>query len=566
MGFFDFLASPAQDPSLQDQELWAKKKKQQETPQSYGNEALESAQYDAAEAKKESAKTLKGTILENERSDEARKGLLKDYDRAVKDAHSALLLADNSLRRDGPLSPDAVKSIRLVQRAVKEKESPVVLADDFQRLSENPEFNSQERTAFAGAAAMFRRAQKSRDAATEALNVPKMVPSPESLEAERANVEALTRQENAARQQMATMGVTNPQREASQRAIAEIVKEREEAQTRLRQVGTNANTLAAEREAAAKEAPTSATPVANQFKTLGVKKEQLLTSMLSLLEANGISLDDLDDDVPTQAGLMRLLSSMDKEGTVAQKMAADLLAEKQGFQEQMQREEAAMKGEQAAAEKRVSGIQSEMGQARSQLKELYRELNSQPFMRSWIGILSFVILSMLSGPKNAAILLGLGRNKNAVQGEIDALKEDLRYMGRQMEKEENYSQQVRREAIDRMAARGREERMYSRDVSKMMINHQLVLARAKQNSSNTGAQRLMISKLEGDYNRIVGRMKDASERMRDPYADDRDKQRAAREHQAALAEMEFLDQKLRALTERMLPGTYSSEEEEAQTP
>lgn len=551
MGFFDFLASPAQDPTLQDPEA-GKKKKILATKGGVTKEGEEFFSSNPTSQEPPSPEQQKATVQQAE--DSSVKAKVQKAHLDIQDAYgSAIKAIAKAVGANAPNPYGAGASMALAQtldrvqdRAIR-RENAAQLSDDLQQLGAQ-----LKDTALIDAAAKLSKAYKAQ-LELEELRKPgnALAVSPEEVAAKRAQLDAEIQKKS---EELPTVGeIRRPQFQQDLQALQ---------QERLRIDQAVPRKAVAPQE----EAPTSATPVANQFKTLGVKKEQLLTSMLSLLEANGISLDDLDDDVPTQAGLMRLLSSMDKEGTVAQKMAADLMAEKQGFQEQMQREEAAMKGEQAAADKRVAGLQSEMGQTRSQLKELYRELNSQPFMRSWIGILSFVILSMLSGPKNAAILLGFGRNKNAVQGEIDALKEDLRYMGRQMEKEENYSQQVRREAIDRMANRGKEERMYSRDVSKMMINHQLVLARAKQNSSNTGAQRLMISKLEGDYNRIVGRMKDASERMRDPYADDRDKQRAAREHQAALAEMEFLDQKLRALTERMLPGTYSSEEEEAQTP
>lgn len=309
--------------------------------------------------------------------------------------------------------------------------------------------------------------------------------------------------------------------------------------------------------------PTSLTPVESEFKALGVKREKLVNDFMEILKGLGVDEGEWDDQVPTQAGLKRILSVLDPEGSFAAKLASDIVAEKGRNQAQEADEFAAAQKE---SDGRATRLDSQLRQQRSELKELYQSLNSQPFMQSWPGLIIYVVLGMLTGPTNAAKLLGIGRNRNAIMGEIESIKEEMRYTNQQMNREEERSFQLRKEAIARVQREREYKRSKDDSLNRMYINHKLILERAKRSAAPQN--KAIVSKLEGDFNRTLKFMADAEQIMNNDWLDERDpkKIKASREYDRYRQEAEFIDQKLRALTEQLSPGTYSSEEEEAQTP
>lgn len=304
--------------------------------------------------------------------------------------------------------------------------------------------------------------------------------------------------------------------------------------------------------------PTSKSPAIDTFKALGVPKEKVVSDMLEILKGVGVNEGEWDDQVPTQAGMKRILSVLDPEGQFAAKLSQDILADQQRTQTQ-----AGIDQEQRKIEGESKALGAQMQQQKSELRELYKSLNSQPFMQSWIGLLAYVILGTLTGPTNAARLLGIGRNRNAIMGEIEAIKEEMRYTSRQQQRQEDMAFQLRRDAISQRQRDLDHTRSRDESLQKMYINHKLILERAKRTSSGTNRQ--IISKLEGDFNRTLKFMQDSEQIMNNDWLDDKDpkKIRASREYERLKQEAEFIDQKLRSLTEQIQPGTYKSEEEDA---
>lgn len=564
MGFFDFLSAPAQDPTLEDQELFGKKKISPD-------ESLKAAQLKNKEIQEEQSKTVEGAANANKSARMAQQGLIQDYDRAVGDAYAAIQNTTGSFGKQGSAysrpSRETLLSVQQIKQAIQKKAPPVALADDFSRLSQNKEFSAQERKAFEGVAAMFQRAARSMDAAAVSGERVPTVPTPESVDQAKAKIDALRRQEEAARQKLETLGVTNPQRAGTQNAIAEIAKEREHLEGLLQSVTPKGQAggkgTFAQENSDPNLPPTNPKPVESEFNALGVKRKQLAQSVADALEAAGIEEGEWDMQVPTQAGLKRVLSVLDKDGSFAQKLAADIIAEKQRNQPQQADE---FQDEVKKVEGSADRISAQLSQQRSELRELYKSLNSQPFMQSWLGLTLYVLLGMLAGPTNAAKLLGVGRNRNAILGEIESLKEEMRFNSQEMRRQEDRAFQLRKEAITRL----QRDRDYTRSrddsLAKMYINHKLILERAKQTAAP--GNRAIVSKLEGDFNRTLKLMSDAEKIMNNDWLDDNDpkKVKASREYARMRDEAEFIDQKLRALTEQLSPGTYSSEEEEASAP
>lgn len=389
--------------------------------------------------------------------------------------------------------------------------------------------------------------------------MPKQV-DPDALE---RDAKGLLQKIETSKAELANLGVLAGEKkrkeaEAYQAQANALMKLAGEERSRLEAQGSKQPPTFAEKNADPNLPPTSRAPISDEFNALGVKRAQLAESTQGALEAAGIEEGEWDSQVPTQAGLKRILSVLDKDGTFAQKLAADIVAEKRRNQAQQGDE---FDAEQKKIEGRADRLSSQLAEQRSELKELYKSLNSQPFMQTWFGLTLYVLLGMLAGPTNAARLLGVGRNRNAIMGEIESLKAEMRDTNRQMEREEDRGFQLRKEAISRLNRDRDYQRSKDDSIQKMYLNHKLILERAKRSAAPQN--KAIISKLEGDFNRTLKFMADAEQIMNNDWLDDRDpkKIKASREYDRLNQEAQFIDQKLRALTEQIAPGTYSEEEE-----
>ena len=343
MGFFDFLSAPAQDPTLQDQESYAKKK----TP------------FVPQQPQEEAPKTFDALRQKDESQKMAVQGLENDYSKAWAQALKTIdsIPGGHSLESQGksfqafPPNPDTVNRLKTVKNALKKvaegtsSAPPSAFADDFQALAKDPQL-AKYGPALNSVAEMFRRADASQKQAVQSRESYAPAPaSPDMILSEKQNLETIVRRQQEARERLAKTGFTNPMRAGLENSIAELEKAKKQAETNLKDFGGDKKAAIVQPGAAKKPTfveenadenlpPTNPKPIENEFKTLGIPREKLVNDAIEILKAVGIDEGSWDDQVPTQAAIKRLLSVMDKEGTFAQKLSEDIMAEKHRNQAQ----------------------------------------------------------------------------------------------------------------------------------------------------------------------------------------------------------------------------------------
>ncbi len=305
----------------------------------------------------------------------------------------------------------------------------------------------------------------------------------------------------------------------------------------------------------------SGTPVQDYMNGLGIDKPALSDKLRNALMKMGIPKEQWEDSVDPRSGLLRVLSEFDPDGRFAEMVATEFANAKQedgtAIQAQGKKEDAA-----------IAQTQRSIQNREFQMKQLYSQLRQTPFMQTWPGLILFVLVSLVTrSPLFAAKLIsGVGGriagdvDKNAVNNEIRGIQMDIRRLDQLQERQERAKAESRREAV-RMMQRERERQEDKEfDVNKMYLNHKLILERAKKGTSPEN--RMIVSKIEGDYNRVIKRMSEAEKIMNNNWLEDDDpeKMSAKREYLQFKREADFLDQKLRALTEQLAPGTYTGAE------
>ena len=553
MGFFDFLSAPEQDPT--------KKKKVGAMPGGTVDE-FDTSQYPlnteelfagyGPKTPQEDPKKV-ADVASRERYRSVEKDVLKGESAFLQQAKNLFLNATRDTTGPTSTNKDFIAVANALERG--ELTLPQVGADIEQILKTNKDLSPEMSKRMATLSSNIRYVMDKRRNLDEA-PVPDLGPGADP-EAMRKDFEDLSQKATRARMEADTLGVLTKgpkQKEAdlySGQALAlkghldEAGKPQEKPLT------------FAEKNSDPTPPPTNPQPVESQFKTLGIKRQQMIQSLTDIVKGVGINGDEWDDDVPTQSGIKRILSVIDPEGSFAQKLAADLVAEKAS---QTQAEDAKRLDERRRSIGKEVDLKIEAQAQKSELRQLYQSLNDQPFMRSWIGIALYLVIGTLTGPTNAARLLGIGRNRNAILGEIEAIKEEMRMTSRSQERQEKMSYAYRKEAIRQL----KEDREYRRrkddSIQEIYLRHKLILERAKR--SPVEGFKPHISKMEQDYARTLKSMSEAEKIIGNNLLSDRDPKKiaASREYDVLKKRAAEIDKELLGLTNKVAPGTYEMEE------
>lgn len=208
-------------------------------------------------------------------------------------------------------------------------------------------------------------------------------------------------------------------------------------------------------------------PIESNFRALGIKKPHMVNSFVEALNALGIDSEGLDETVPFDTAMLRVLSTLDPQASLARRAVSDPdLAGPPPGQEMTQ----GAPGEMG----QIPPKDLEMRDKKARIRQLYQELGTSPFGNTWIGLIAYVFLGLLMGPKMAARILSK-RNDGALRGEIEYLKADIR------------EEMANRERADR-------ERQEYR---KMYVQHHLLSQRQKADDQRAFRQQFMMTYIRG---------------------------------------------------------------------
>jgi hypothetical protein len=528
MGFFDFLSTPKQDiPTLEREQADLRKKKpQQEANPFQDDEALRVSQYKNEEARAGEASTLEGASNVNKSAGMAQKGLVQDYDRAVGDAFAALSnVRGRAFGKSDAFPSDerrrAVGEAVQVEKNLSKKANPLALADDFERLSSNKEFDPEERKAFSGVAAMFRRASQSRDAAAISGEMPKAAPPQEAIQQAKDKAENLRRQEEAARKQLETMGVTNPNRAGTQNAILEIAKERESVESSLKEFSP--------------KAPVEVAPGPNDklqkgFSSAGVSQKEVARSVNEGLEAVAGSMGadfNPGDAVSFQYALPYAIAALGPEAQLAfSEWMRDIKkkeAEAKGFTPTGNPAQDAG-GMSAKGEGEGPSHQDMIRQNFEQQKLARADFAAAQELQSWPAIIAFCLLGMLIGPQGAFAFFSNARKKKELQGWLQQLEMERKYLSDEQDYTRKMESETRSAAARRLQHKEDRDETFRRQVGLTMLNHKLIIER---NEKKGNPETAVMKKLQASYQRAIGMAAKYSGEMQNEFAPE-DKRNSAR--------------------------------------
>lgn len=294
----------------------------------------------------------------------------------------------------------------------------------------------------------------------------------------------------------------------------------------------------------ASELPVTAAPVTNFMKGLGVDKEDLSLRLHAALNKVGIPQHQWEDqNVDPSAGLMRVLSELDPEnkfaGLIAQQMAIarqeDATAKGGGAGKAGA---AGNEGGSVDLEHRIQGKEDRM-------RQLYAELRETPFMRTWPGLILYVLVGVLTqNPAFAARLIGGVGNRQAVDAEMKGLQFDIRRLDEQMRRREHDETYIKREAARRLTAKDDQADQRKWEMSKLMLNHKLIIDR---NAKRGNPETFLMKKLSGDFQRNLGMASKFQGTMQNEFADPKDRAEAKQNWTIYMRRAAELDQQIQQL-------------------
>jgi hypothetical protein len=251
-------------------------------------------------------------------------------------------------------------------------------------------------------------------------------------------------------------------------------------------------------------------PVSSFMEGLGIK--DAVPKVHQALQKVGIPPEEWGNtNVDPSAGVMRVLADLDQNGDFARLIAKGLADAKLEDANQSQSQG---KGQTDPAIARTErAIQSK----EQEMRALYATLRESPFMRTWPGIILYVLVGMLTqNPAFAARLIGGVGNRAAVNDEIKGIQYQLARLDRELARREREDAYTQREAARRLQRKEDQVDQRKWDLSKMMLQHQLII---KRNASRNNPETALMKKLAADFQRNLGMASKFSGEMQNEFAD-----------------------------------------------
>lgn len=557
MGFFDFLSSPAQDPTLLNDSESKKKKK---LPFSFEGMTQE-------EARRLSGQFGPGDPLEDaldldaETADESKSNVDKlkvrkahlDIQSAFGDALKAIGDAEQRLEPSPaeamggaygitkPGDDQARSYLRSVHQRASYRRDPLKLADDLQQLGaqlkDNALISASQKLIRAGQAQAELEAMRKQGGP--------LAIDPAEVQAVQAKLEQ--RQQNLQQQLLTAGEIRTPQLRqelaATTKELARIQTQEQEKQQQPAKVEQ------------APPMPGEKGPVSNYMDGLGIDRDTLVDRLRKSMHIVGVSPEKWEDPVDPKAGLLRVLGALDPGGDKFVHLIAQSLTDARA-QDQMGAQGAPTPGSQERDA--VEETQGQIASKEAELKALYSQLASTPFMQTWPGIILYVLVGMITqNPAFAARLIGGVGNRDAIDREARSLQMDLRRYESRLQHRETAERLARQEAARRVQRV--DDRKDSRvwELGKMMLQHKLILQRnAQRGDPNTP----VMKKLSGDFNRASAMASKFEKTMNDPFASEEDRKNAKKMFDYYIRLAAELDVDLRGIGGSVLDEEGEAEE------
>jgi hypothetical protein len=251
-------------------------------------------------------------------------------------------------------------------------------------------------------------------------------------------------------------------------------------------------------------------PIHHFMEGLGMDREFVNTRVHSALTAIGIPAEEWGStNVNPSAGMMRAMSALDKDGAFARLIVQEIslarqqdMADQQNQTNQPQPQPQQQGGTDYQENPAIARTEARIQSREQEIRQLYAQLRESPFMRTWPGIILYVLVGMLTqNPAFAARLIGGVGNRDAVDKEIRGIQFELRRLDSQLERQEREEVYSKREAAKRLQHKEDVADQRKWEMSKLMVNHNLIIQR---NAARGNPETFIMKKLAGDFQRSLG--------------------------------------------------------------
>ena len=228
-------------------------------------------------------------------------------------------------------------------------------------------------------------------------------------------------------------------------------------------------------------------------------KLAVMGGLRKLEQDHGLELDDLDAQVPFATALRTILPILDQDGRVS----TEMLQLMKGMRPQQQQERKS-----SAEGQTPEGPDLELESIRQkqmERREMFSQISNDTTHHTWLSAIAFFLMSALIGFDNASRLWSRSSRNGTLKPQLDALSAEIRedislYQGRKREEGKMRAEAARQSQ--------RQENVVDdtqRDVYKMILNHQLILQRARA----SGVANTTTKKMSSDFARYATLADDA---------------------------------------------------------
>lgn len=247
------------------------------------------------------------------------------------------------------------------------------------------------------------------------------------------------------------------------------------------------------------------TPIQDYLKSLGVKREQLVDNARKVFQAAGIPPDEWNDLVATQPGIMRIWSTLDPKQEHARKFQMELQAmaqEDSGPFQQLARD----------SKERSETLRAEQTSKVQEFRRLAQVAGTNPILKTWYGIILFVITAITAGTKNAIALFAATSKYRNAPNEMKFLEEELRALDRKIASEDEWNREMKREAARQILRKSELEDRQVHDFGLQMMRAKAKAKEAERRAEGT-EEKEAIGSLRRDLSMFQGQADEAQKSL-----------------------------------------------------
>lgn len=297
-------------------------------------------------------------------------------------------------------------------------------------------------------------------------------------------------------------------------------------------------------------------------------RQALVAGAQKLEQVTGVDTANLKDPVPFSRALLTGLQIFDPGGTILGQLQQDLQPNATGGSDSGSAKPAGPDAATARTADEDLHTQN-LKNLRDQRRQLYQELGQTPELNNWLGVLSFIFLSVITrSPAAAASILGISRRQGNLKQQLDLIEQEMHEEAASLKESQHEGDIQRKMAAENALRKQNKADDYKRELMKMYLQHHMILLREAQRHPAGGDA---YKRLDKDFARYASmesashsEMQRADKDRNDPYADDAHKAQAEKDYSKALKDYNFWKQKramLNATIEGM-GGTGGPEESE----